>query len=72
MVPPVLPIGRQPVCCTLGNQSTLEMRNGREVMEHQLARSGGCINPLLQADQIEFSGLEVLDGLITQPHVWTF
>ena len=31
-------------------------------MEHQLARSGGCIDPRLQADQIALSAFEVLDG----------
>ena len=41
---------------------TLKLRNGSKDMEHQLARSGGCIGPLLQADQIDLSAFEVLDG----------
>ena len=58
----VLSSGCQPVFCALGNQSTLELRNGSIDMEHQLDRSGGRIDPLLQADQIDLSGFEVLDG----------
>ena len=38
--------GRQPVFCALGNQSALELRYGSKDMEHQLARSGGGIDPL--------------------------
>ena len=61
-VSPVLPSGRQPVFCALGNQPTLELHNGSKDMEHQLACGGGCIDPLLQADQIDFPAFEVLDG----------
>ena len=32
------------------NQPTFELRNGSKDMEHQLARSGGSIDPLIQAD----------------------
>ena len=54
----------QPVSCAKGNQPTLELRNGFKEMEHQLARSVGSIDPLLQADQIDISGFEVSDRTI--------
>ena len=59
----MLSSGRQRVFCALRQQPTLELRNGSEDMEHQLARSGGCIDPLLQADQIDLSAFAVLDGV---------
>ena len=31
-------------------------------MEHQLASSGGSIDPFLQADQIDLSAFELIDG----------
>ena len=40
----------------------LELHNGSKDMEQQLACGGGCIDPLLQADQIDLSAFEVLDG----------
>ena len=52
----------QPVFCAKGNLPTLELPNGSKGMEYQLARSGGCIGPLLQADQNDLSAIEVLDG----------
>ena len=50
-----------PFFFALGNQSALELRNGPKDVEHQLARSGGSIDPLLQADQIDLSGFYVCD-----------
>ncbi len=38
------------------------MRNGPEDMEDQLARSGCRVDPLLEADQIDFFSFEVVDG----------
>ena len=58
----MLSSGRQPAFCALGNQPTLELRNGSKDMEHQPARSGGCIDSLFQVDQIDLSAFEVLDG----------
>ena len=45
------------------DQTALEMRNGSEDVEYEFA-SGGCrVDPLLKADQVDLSGLEVIDGL---------
>ena len=60
----MLSSGRRPVFCALEDQPTLELRNGPEDMEQQLACGGGCINPLLQADQIDLSGFDVRDRTI--------
>lgn len=51
----------QSVFGALRDQAALEMRNGAEDMEHQFTCGGRCVDPLLQADQIDFSGLEVID-----------
>ena len=53
---------RQLVFCALRDQPTFELRNGSKDMEHQFACGGGCIEPLLQADQIDLPDFEVLDG----------
>ena len=37
------------------------MGNGTEGMKHQLARSGGCVDPLFQADQVNLSDFEIID-----------
>ena len=39
-----------------------ELRNGSKDMEHQLVRSGDCIDALLQTDQVDLSAIEVLAG----------
>ena len=53
---------RQHVFSALRDQTALKMRNGAEDVEHQLACSGGGINPLIQADQIDLPAFEVVDG----------
>ena len=51
----------QSVFCALGDQAALEMRNGAEDMEHQLTCGGRRVDPLLQADQVDLSRVEVID-----------
>lgn len=46
----------------LRDKAALEMRDGSEDMEHQLSCSGGRIDLLLEADQIDLFGLQVIDG----------
>ena len=58
----MLPSGRQPADCVLRDQPTLKFHNGSEGMEHQFARSGGRIDSLIQADQIDLPAYEVVDG----------
>ncbi len=52
----------QAVFGALRDQAPLEMRNGSEDVEYEFA-SGGCrVDPLLEADQVDLSGLEVING----------
>jgi hypothetical protein len=52
----------QAVFGALRDQAALEMRNSAKYMEHELT-SGGCrVDPFLEADQVDPSGLEVVDG----------
>ena len=54
-------------CCqtvfrSLGDQAALKMRDGSEDVEYEFA-SGRCrVDPLLKADQVDLSGLEIIDG----------
>ena len=51
----------QAVFGPFGDQATLEMRYGPEDVEHEL--SSCCrVDPLLEADQIDLFGFEVVDG----------
>ena len=52
----------QAVFGALRYQAPLEMRNGPEDMEHELTGRGCRVDPFLEADQIDLSGLEVIDG----------
>ena len=52
----------QAVFGALRDQAPLEMRNGPEDMEHELSGGGSRIDPLLEADQVDPSGLEVIDS----------
>ena len=38
------------------------MRDGPEDVEHELSSGGCCVDPLLEADQVDLSGLKVIDG----------
>ena len=38
------------------------MRNGPEHMEHELSGCGCRVDPLLEADEVDLSGFEVVDG----------
>jgi len=38
------------------------MRNGPEDMKYELPGGRGCVNPFLEADQIDLSSLEAVDG----------
>lgn len=61
----------QSIFGALRDQAALEMRNGPEDMEYEFA-SGGCrVDPLLEADQIDLSGLEVIDGFQKLGHPYT-
>ena len=53
--------GADPSLVRRGNQPTLEIRHCSKDMEHLLADSGGSIDSLLQADQIDLSGFDVRD-----------
>ena len=52
----------QAIFGAFGDQATFEMRNGAEDMEHELSCGGCRVNPFLEADQIDLSGFEVIDG----------
>ena len=52
----------QAVFGALRDQAALEMRNGPEHVEYEFS-SGGCgIDPLLEADEVDLSGFEAVDG----------
>lgn len=38
------------------------MRDGPEDVEHELSSSGCCVDPFFEADQVDLSGFEVVDG----------
>lgn len=52
----------QAIFGALRDQAALEMRNGPEDMEHELSGGGSRIDPLFEADQVDLSGLEVING----------
>ena len=52
----------QAIFGALRDQAALEMSNGPEDMEHEFTGRGCRVDPLLKADQIDLSGLEVIDG----------
>ena len=43
------------------------MRDGAEDVEHELAGGRGGVEALLEADQVDATGLEVVDGLEQLP-----
>ena len=52
----------QAVFGPLRDQATLEMSNGPEDVKYEFA-SGGCrVDPFFEADQVDLSCLEVIDG----------
>ena len=56
-----------PVTGTLGDEPSLEVRDGAENVKHELAGGRGGVEALLEADQVDTSGLEVVDGLEQLP-----
>ena len=54
--------GLDAVFGALRDEASLEVRDGPEHMEYEFASGGGCVNPLLKADQVDLSGFEVVDG----------
>jgi len=52
----------QAIFGALRDQAALEMRNGSEDVEYEFARGGCRVYPLLETDQVDLSGLEVIDG----------
>ena len=52
-----------PVPRALGDQSTLEVRDRPENVEHELAGGRGGVEALLEADQVDATGLEAVDSL---------
>ena len=52
----------QAVFGALRDQAALEMSDGPEDMEDELSGGGCRVDPLLEADQVDLSGLEVIDG----------
>ena len=47
----------------LGDEPSLEVRDGAEDVEHELAGSRGGVEALLEADQVNAASLEIVDGL---------
>ena len=47
----------------LGDEPCLEVRDGTEDVEHELAGGRGGIEMLLEADQVDAASLEAVDGL---------
>lgn len=48
---------------SLGDEPSLEMRDGAEEVEHELAGGRGGVEVLLEAHQVDNSGLEGVNGL---------
>ena len=46
----------------LRDQAALEVCDGPEHVEYEFASGGSRIDPLLEADQVDLSGLEVING----------
>ena len=47
----------------LGDEPSLEVRDGTEDVEHELAGGRGGIEMLLEADQVDAASLQAVDGL---------
>ena len=60
--PPVRPRARglQAVACPLGHQGVLELGDCAEDLEEHPPDSGRCVYALVQYDQVDLAGLEVL------------
>lgn len=57
----LFPCGGDTVPCSLGDQPALEMRDGAEDMEDQLAGGRGRVDPLLKAKKVDLSLPQHLD-----------
>ena len=55
------------VAGALGEEPSLEVRDGAEDVEHELAGGRGGVKTLLEADQVDATGLELVDGLEQLP-----
>ena len=64
---PAFPRCSDAVADLLGDEPSFEVRDGAEDVEHELAGGRGGVEALLEAHEVDVSGLELVDGLKQLP-----
>ena len=64
---PAFPGRGDAVAGPLGDEPAFEVRDGAEDVEHEFAGRGRGVEALLEAEQVDAAGLEVVDGFEQLP-----